>query len=74
MWRLYWGSPDSSIGKESAFNGGNPGLIPGTGRSTGDGIGHLLQYCGLNNSMDYEDFIKASAIQNAFILFSESFR
>ena len=38
------GFPDSSIGKESACNAGDPGLIPGSGRSTGEGIGYLLQY------------------------------
>ena len=34
----------SSVGKESACNVGDPGLIPGSGRSTGEGIGYLLQY------------------------------
>ena len=36
--------PDSSVGKESACNAGDPGLIPGSGRSAGDGMGYLLQY------------------------------
>ena len=36
--------PDSSVGKESACNEGDPGLIPGSGRSAGEGIGHPLQY------------------------------
>ena len=31
--------PDSSVGKESACNAGDPGLIPESGRSTGEGIG-----------------------------------
>ena len=35
---------DSSVGKESACNAGDPGLIPGSGRSPGEGIGYLLQY------------------------------
>ena len=39
-----WGFPDSSVGKESAFNAGNPGLIPGLGRFPGEGIGYSLQY------------------------------
>ena len=43
--------PDSSVGKESACNAGDPGLIPGSGRSTGEGKGYLLQYSGLENSM-----------------------
>ena len=36
--------PDSSVGKESACNTGDPGLIPGSGKSTGKGIGYLLLY------------------------------
>ena len=36
--------PGSSAGKESACNAGDPGLIPGWGRSTGEGIGYPLQY------------------------------
>ena len=38
------GFPDSSVGKESAGNAGDPSSIPGSGRSTGDGIGYPLQY------------------------------
>ena len=41
---LFGGFPDSSVGKESACNAGYPGLIPGSGRSTGEGIGYPLQY------------------------------
>ena len=36
--------PGSSAGKESAGNAGDPGSIPGLGRSTGEEIGYLLQY------------------------------
>ena len=36
--------PDSSVGKESACNAGDPSSIPGLGRSTGAGIGYPLQY------------------------------
>ena len=36
--------PDSSVGKESAHSAGDPGSIPGSGRSTGEGIGYPLQY------------------------------
>ena len=39
-----WDFPDSSVGKESAFNAGDPSLIPGSGRSPGKGIGYPLQY------------------------------
>ena len=38
------GFPDSSVGKESACNAGDPGLIPGSGRSPGEGLVYLLQY------------------------------
>ena len=46
------GFPDSSVSKESACNAGDPGSIPGSGRSPGEGIGYPLQYSGLENSMD----------------------
>ena len=36
--------PDSSVGKESTSNAGDPSLIPGLGRSPGEGIGYPLQY------------------------------
>ena len=42
----------SSVGKESACNAGDLGLIPGLGRSPGEGKGYPLQYSGLENSMD----------------------
>ena len=45
------GFPDSSVGKESAYNAGDPGLIPGLGRSLEEEIGYLFQYSGLENSM-----------------------
>ena len=35
---------DGSVGKESACNAGDPGSIPGSGRSTREGIGYPLQY------------------------------
>ena len=37
---IYIGFPGSSVGKESACNAGDPGLIPGSGRSTGEGTGY----------------------------------
>ena len=36
--------PDSSIGKESACNAGDPSSIRGSGRSAGEGIGYPFQY------------------------------
>ena len=38
------GFPDSSVHKESACNARDPSLIPGLGRSAGEGIGYSLQY------------------------------
>ena len=38
--------------KASAYNSGDLGLIPGLGRSPGEGNGNLLQYSCLENSMD----------------------
>ena len=35
---------DSSVGKESACNAGDPSLIPGSGRSSGEGIGYPFRY------------------------------
>ena len=46
------GFPDSSVGKESVCNAGDPGSIPGSGRSSGEGIGYPLQYSGLEDSID----------------------
>ena len=49
--QLHWislseksGFPDSSVDKESACNAGDPSLIPGSRRSTGEEIGYPLQY------------------------------
>ena len=39
------GFPDSSVGKESLCNAGDPSSIPRSGRSSGEGIGYPLQYC-----------------------------
>ena len=46
------GIPGGSDSKESACNAGDPGSIPGSGRSPGDGNGCPLQYSCLKNSMD----------------------
>ena len=42
----------SSVGKESACNTGDPGSIPGLGRSTGEGIDYPLQYSCLENPIE----------------------
>ena len=46
------GFPCGSAGKESACSVGDLGLIPGLGRSPGEGKGYPLQYSGLENSMN----------------------
>ena len=46
------GFPRNSVGKESACNAGDPGLIPGSGRSPREGNGNLLQYCCLEIPTD----------------------
>ena len=40
----YQGFPGGSAGKESTCDAGDPGVIPGSGRSAGEGIGCPLQY------------------------------
>ena len=45
-------NPGGSDGKESACNAGEPGLIPGSGRSLGEGNGYPLLYSCLDNYMD----------------------
>ena len=47
------GFSDSSVGKESACNVGDLGLIPGLVRSPEEGKGYPFQYSGLENPMDY---------------------
>ena len=47
-------SPCGSDGKASAYNAEDPGLIPGSGRSSGEGNGNPLQYSCLENPMDGE--------------------
>ena len=46
---MYFGG---SYGKESACNAGDPGSIPGSGRSRGEGNGYPLQYSCLGNAVD----------------------
>ena len=38
------GFPDGSVGEESACNAADPGSVPGSGRSIGEGTGYPLQY------------------------------
>ena len=52
MTEVYNISKSGSDGKASAYNVGDPGLIPVSGRSLGEGNGNPLQYSCLENSMD----------------------
>ena len=54
---IYRGLPDSSFGKDSTCNAGDPGSIPGLGRSLGEGIGYPLQY-------SWEASLVAQLVQN----------
>ena len=49
---VFWCFPGGSDGKESPCNVGDPGSIPGSGRSPGKGHGNPLQYSCLENPMD----------------------
>ena len=49
---VFLGFPSSLNSKESVCNAGDLGLIPGLGRSPGDGKGYPLQYSGLENSVE----------------------
>ena len=49
---LYDSFPGGSDGKASASNARDPGWIPGSGRSPGEGNGNPLQYSCLENPMD----------------------
>ena len=57
LWNIYHvlaigGFPGGSDGRASACNVGGLGLIPGSGRSSGEGNGNPLQYSCLENPMD----------------------
>ena len=53
---VFLGFPSGSAGKEFACSVGDLGSIPGLGRSPGEGKGYLLQYSGLENSIDYSSW------------------
>ena len=59
LWETEWifyknlGFPHSSVGKESACKEGDLGLIPGLGRSPGEGKGYPLQDSDVEQSTDY---------------------
>ena len=56
--------PGGSDGKESAWNAGDLGSIPGLGRFPGEGKGYPLQYSCLENSMDRGASLTAQLVKN----------
>ena len=64
---FFLGSPCGSAGKESTCDVGDLGLIPGLGRSSGEGKGYSLQYSGLENSM----YCVVSGVANSQIWLSD---
>ena len=55
------GFPSASNGKESAWNGGDPGLNPGLGRPPGEGNSYPLQYSCLENPIDQRSLVGYSS-------------
>ena len=60
------GCPDSSVDKESAYNAGDPGLIPGLGRSAGEGrlptllfLGFLCGSAGKESTCNAGDWVQS---------------
>ena len=56
LFQIYTSFPGGSEGKAAACNAGDPGSIPGLGRSPGEGNGNPLQYSCLENPMDEGDW------------------
>ena len=52
MYTFFREFPGGSDVKASAYNAGDPGSIPGSGKSSGEGNGNPLQYSCLENPMD----------------------
>ena len=52
MYTFFRDFPGGSDIKASAYNAGDPGSIPGSGKSSGEGNGNPLQYSCLDNPMD----------------------
>ena len=71
--------PGGSFGKESAWNAGDLGSIPGLGRFPGEGNGNPLQYSCLKNSMDRRAWLatvhevtKSQTVTNTFVVATRS--
>ena len=71
--------PGGSAVKASAWTVGDPGSIPGSGRSPGEGNGNPLQYSCLKNSMDRRAWLatvhevtKSQTVTNTFVVATRS--
>ena len=67
------GLPWWLIGKESAHNAGDPGSIPGSGWSPGEGNDNPLQYSCLENPMDRGAWQATESHMNELLVLSLSF-
>ena len=68
------GFPGGSEGKESAYNAGDPGLIPASGRSPGEGNGYPLQYSCLEKSTDYRPWSRKESDTTEQLTLSETLK
>ena len=68
-----WSFPRDSAGKEFSCNAGDLSSIPGLGRSSGEGKGYLLQYSGLENSMDYIQSMGSQRVEHNWATFTFTF-
>ena len=68
------GFPGGSDGKASACNAEDLDSIPRLGRSPGEGKGYPLQYCGLENSMDYSPWGRKESDMTEQLSLSLSFK
>ena len=70
---LYWlvcvivGFPDSSVGKESTCNAGDPSSIPGPGRSAGEGISHPLPYSWASASFSCPLYVLVCVLSHSLV-------
>ena len=74
---VFLGVPCGSTGKESAFNEGDLGLIPGLERPPGEGKGYPLQYSGLYSPWGHKESDmteRLSLVQFTIFLIMKSYR
>ena len=67
---VFLGFPCGSAGRESSCNAGNLGLIPGLGRSPGEGKGYPLQYSGMDNSINCVQSMGSQKVRHDWVTFT----